>query len=114
MNIQELGVIAQENLPVKIIILNNSHLGMVRQWQELFFDQRYSFAQLKNPDFVKIAEGYAIAAQRVVEKRENLNAALDALLNAKEPYLLEVVWKNKKMFFQWFPLVLRLSEIRLS
>ncbi len=72
MNIQELGVIAQENLPVKIFILNNDYLGMVRQWQELFFEQRYSFTELKNPDFIKIAEGYGIQAQRV-ENRDQLD-----------------------------------------
>ncbi len=67
MNIQELGVIAQENLPVKIIILNNNYLGMVRQWQELFFEKRYSFTHLKNPDFVKIAEGYGIPVHEYTE-----------------------------------------------
>ena len=66
MNIQELGVISQEHLPVKIVILNNQYLGMVRQWQELFFESRYSSTEMHNPDFIKIAEGYGICARKVV------------------------------------------------
>ncbi|MFT3742265.1 MAG: biosynthetic-type acetolactate synthase large subunit [Gammaproteobacteria bacterium] len=113
MNIQELGVIAQENLPVKIVILNNSHLGMVRQWQELFFEERYSFVQLKNPDFVKIAEGYGIAGQRVSDGTE-LDAALETLLNYPGPYLLEIMVEMEENIFPMIPAGCGVGEIRLS
>ena len=70
MTIQELGTIMQENLNVKIIVLNNNFLGMVRQWQELFFNERYSNTIMKNPDFVAIAKAFGIAS-RAVDKRED-------------------------------------------
>ena len=70
MTIQELGIIFQHNVPVKIVVLNNDHLGMVRQWQELFFDKRYASTVMVNPDFVKIAEGYHIEAKRVSERKD--------------------------------------------
>lgn len=113
MNIQELGVLAQENLPVKIIILNNSHLGMVRQWQELFFAERYSFVELKNPDFIKIAEGYGISGRKV-ENREQLPTALDELLNIDKPYLLEVIVENQENIFPMIPSGAGVGDIRLS
>lgn len=113
MNIQELGVVAQENLPVKIIILNNGYLGMVRQWQELFFEERYSFTELKNPDFVKVAEGYAIPAQRVTE-RTHLREVLDVFLNAEGPYLLEVVVEQQENVFPMIPAGAGVADIRLS
>ncbi len=113
MNIQELGVIAQENLPVKMIILNNSHLGMVRQWQELFFEERYSFVQLKNPDFIKIAQGYDIEAQRV-DNNDALGNALAVMLNFDGPYLLEVVVEMEENIFPIIPTGCGVGEIRLS
>ena len=113
MNIQELGVIAQENLAVKIVILNNSHLGMVRQWQELFFSERYSFVQLKNPNFVKIAEGYDIKAHKVADS-DDLSAALDEMLNFDGPYLLEVVVEMEENIFPMVPSGCGVGEIRLS
>ncbi|HVV68240.1 MAG TPA: biosynthetic-type acetolactate synthase large subunit [Gammaproteobacteria bacterium] len=113
MNIQELGVISQENLPVKIIILNNGHLGMVRQWQELFFEQRYSFVQLKNPDFIKIAEGYAISGCRVKDSAE-FRSALDTMLNFDGPYLLEVVVEMEENIFPMVPSGCGVGEVRLS
>lgn len=113
MNIQELAVMAQENIPIKIVILNNSYLGMVRQWQELFFDARYSFTELKNPDFVKIAEGYSIQAQRV-EDREALDVAINDMLNAKVPYLLEIVVENQENVFPMIPTGTSVSDVRLS
>jgi len=112
MNIQELGVIAQENLPIKIIILNNGFLGMVRQWQELFFNQRYSFSQLKNPDFVKIAESYGIAAQKLSD-RKNLSQALDEMLDATGPYLLEVAVEEQENVFPMIPSGAGVSDVRL-
>ena len=113
MNIQELGVIAQENLPVKIIILNNGFLGMVRQWQELFFEKRYSFTELKNPDFIKIAEGYGIQGSRVIDKAE-LNKAILTMLEHDGPYLLEVVVEKQENVFPMIPAGAGVDEIRLE
>lgn len=113
MNIQELATIAQEGIPVKIVILNNGYLGMVRQWQELFFDKRYSFVQLQNPDFVSVAKGFFIDAKRV-EKREQLDAALDALVSASTPQLLEVVVKQEENVFPMVPTGASVDEVRLE
>ncbi len=98
MTIQELGTIAQHKLPLKMVLLNNSFLGMVRQWQDMFFDKRYSFTELANPEFTKVAEGYGIPGQRV-DKREDLEKAVDALLASEGPYLLEVkVMKEQNVY----------------
>jgi acetolactate synthase-1/2/3 large subunit len=113
MNLQELGVVAQENLPIKIVILNNSYLGMVRQWQELFFKQRYSFTELKNPDFIKIAEAYGITAQRV-EKRSELTSALNEMLSNDVPYLLEIVVEKQENVFPMVPSGCSVGEVRLD
>jgi len=113
MNIQELGTIMQEKLPVKIIILNNEHLGMVRQWQELFFDKRYSAVDMKNPDFIKIAEGYGIAGE-VVTEREALGGALDRLLDSKVCYLLDIRVRKDENVFPMVPSGASIADIRLS
>jgi acetolactate synthase-1/2/3 large subunit len=113
MNIQELSVITAEKLPIKIILLNNGYLGMVRQWQELFFNSRYSFTELKNPNFVKIAEGYGIQASRV-EKREQIEKAIDEMLNSKEAYLLEVIVEKQDNVFPMVPSGAAVDEVRLS
>jgi acetolactate synthase I/II/III large subunit len=113
MNIQELGVIAQEKLPVKMVILNNQYLGMVRQWQELFFDGRYSCTELHNPDFIKIAEGYGIRARKVTE-RAHLHEALDEMLAAEEAYLLEIVVEKQHKVFPMVPSGASVSDIRLK
>lgn len=98
MTIQELGTILQTNVAVKVIILNNEFLGMVRQWQQMFFDKRYSQTEMINPDFIKIASGYGLEAQRVT-KREELDSAIDKLLNAEAGYVLEVrVEKEDNVF----------------
>jgi acetolactate synthase-1/2/3 large subunit len=98
MNIQELGTIMQEKLAVKIIIFNNNFLGLVRQWQEMFFEKRYSFVNLVNPDFVQIAKGYNIAS-KAVTKRESLEKDIETLLNTKGSYLLDIhVAKEEKVF----------------
>jgi acetolactate synthase-1/2/3 large subunit len=89
MTIQELGTILHHKIPVKIILLNNTFLGMVRQWQDMFFNKRYASTELVNPDFVKIAEGYGIPARRVI-KRDDLKEALNELLSAQGPYILEI------------------------
>jgi len=91
MNVQELGTIKRKQLPVKIILLNNQRLGMVRQWQSLFFDGRYSETILDdNPDFVALAKAFAIDGQ-TISRKEDIEGALETLLQSKGPYLLEVV-----------------------
>jgi acetolactate synthase-1/2/3 large subunit len=102
MTIQELGTIMQYNVDVKIIILNNHFLGMVRQWQELFFEERYSETIMMNPDFVKIAEAYNIPAQKI-ERREDLDAAITEMLNHKGAYLLDVQVETKGMVYPMVP-----------
>ena len=89
MTIQELGTILHYNIPVKIIILNNGYLGMVRQWQDMFFKKRYASTELVNPDFVTIAAGYKIPAIKV-SKREDLKRSVEKLLAAEGPYLLDI------------------------
>jgi len=113
MNIQELATLAQDNIPVKAIILNNNYLGMVRQWQELFFDKRYSFVELKNPDFVAVAKGFFVDAKKV-DQRKDLSKALDELLDAKKPYVLEVVVKKEGNIFPMVPTGASVEEIRLE
>ena len=112
MNIQELAVLTQENLCVKIIILNNEYLGMVRQWQELFFEKRYSFTDLVNPDFIKIAEAYSIPALRVEDESE-LSNGLDALLKAETSFLLEVMVEKQGKVFPMVAAGTGVSDIRL-
>ena len=113
MNIQELGTIFQTKTPVKIVVLNNSFLGMVRQWQEMFFDKRYASTEMVNPDFVKIAAGYDIKANKV-EKRENLQAAIQEMVASKESYFLEVVIEKEGNVFPMVPTGAAVSECRLS
>jgi len=113
MNIQELGTIFQTKTPVKIVVLNNSFLGMVRQWQELFFDKRYASTEMVNPDFVKIAAGYDIKANKV-SKRENLQAAIQEMVASKESYFLEVVIEKEGNVFPMVPTGAAVSECRLS
>ena len=113
MNIQELATLAQEQIPVKIVLLNNNFLGMVRQWQELFFDKRYSFVDIKNPDFVAVAKGFYVDASKVSE-REKLSASLDALLQSKKPTLLEVVVRKEHNVFPMVPTGASVSEVRME
>lgn len=113
MTIQELGTIAQSGLPVKIIILNNNFLGMVRQWQQLFFDKRYSFVELQNPDFIKITEGFGIDAYQVSDRAE-LSGALDRLLASDKPQLLEIVVEKEENVFPMVPAGMAVSAIRLE
>jgi len=113
MTIQELGTIAQSGLAVKMIILNNNYLGMVRQWQQLFFDNRYSFVELKNPDFITIAKGFGIEGHTCSE-RENLSASLDTLLKSDKAYLLEVLVEKEENVFPMVPAGTSVSEIRLE
>ncbi len=113
MTIQELGTIAQNQIPLKIVILNNNFLGMVRQWQELFFEKRYSFTRLANPDFVMIAKGYGIKGQKV-DKRENLEKTVQEMLDHSGPYLLEVVVEKEDNVFPMVPAGASVSHIMLE
>ncbi|CAM3508802.1 biosynthetic-type acetolactate synthase large subunit [Zobellia roscoffensis] len=113
MTIQELGVIFQHNVPVKIVVLNNEHLGMVRQWQELFFDRRYASTVMTNPDFVKIAEGYSIEAKRV-STREDMKAAVKEMMASENPYFLEVKVEQEDNVFPMIPSGASVSEVRLK
>lgn len=113
MNIQELGTIFQYRVPVKIILLNNNFLGMVRQWQELFFDKRYSFTGMTNPDFGPIAQGNGIA-YRCVEKRDELEAAIQAMKEHPGAFLLEVRVEPEENVFPMVPAGAAVGEVRLE
>jgi acetolactate synthase-1/2/3 large subunit len=113
MNIQELGTIFQTQAAVKIVILNNDFLGMVRQWQQLFFDKRYASTEMVNPDFVKIAEGYFIDTKRVTE-REEMTAAVAEMMKSDRPYLLEVCVEKENNVFPMIPSGASVSDIRLE
>lgn len=113
MTIQELGTIFQTQIDVKILILNNEFLGMVRQWQDLFFDKRYSSTEMVNPDFQTIAKGYSIASNKVTE-REKLEAAVKEFVNHKGSYLLEVLVGKENNIFPMVPTGASVSEIRLD
>lgn len=113
MTLQELGTLKQCELNVKIIILNNNYLGMVRQWQQLFFDRRYSSVALQNPDFVKITEGFGIVARKVTERSE-LDAALREMLEYPSAYLLEVVVEKEENVFPMVPAGASVADVRLS
>lgn len=113
MTIQELGTIMQYDIDVKILILNNNFLGMVRQWQELFFDRRYSFTEMSNPDFVALARSYNIAADKVSE-RASLSDAVNKWLTTKGPSLLEVVVEKEGNVFPMVPSGSSVSDIRLE
>ncbi len=113
MTIQELGTIFQNKVPVKIVVLNNDHLGMVRQWQELFFESRYASTVMTNPDFVKIAEGYHITSKRVKE-RKDLKAAVTEMMASKDAYFLEVCVEKEDNVFPMIPSGASVSDIRLK
>jgi acetolactate synthase-1/2/3 large subunit len=113
MTIQELGTISQYKLPVKIILLNNQYLGMVRQWQELFYDKRYASTGLTNPDFGKIAEGFGVPAKKITE-RKDLDKALDDLLAQEGPGVLEIEVKQEGNIFPMVPAGASVSDIRLE
>jgi acetolactate synthase-1/2/3 large subunit len=112
MTIQELGTIMQEGLNVKIVILNNSFLGMVRQWQELFFNKRYSAVDLVNPDFVKISTAYGIPALEVRERAE-LKGAIKTMLETPGAFLLNVMVEKEQNVFPMMPVGKSVSEIKL-
>ncbi|WP_055443651.1 biosynthetic-type acetolactate synthase large subunit [Lacinutrix himadriensis] len=113
MTIQELGTIFQQKVPVKIVVLNNEFLGMVRQWQQLFFEKRYASTEMTNPDFVAIAKGYSIEAQKVT-KREELKDAVAKMINTDGPYFLEVCVEKEGNVFPMIPTGASVSEVRLE
>ena len=113
MTIQELGTIFQSEIAVKILVLNNNFLGMVRQWQQLFFDKRYSFTELVNPNFQLIAQGYGIHTQKT-EDRRDLDAALKTWLAYDGPSMLEVVVVQEENVFPMVPSGASVSDIRLE
>ncbi len=113
MTIQELGTIFQQKVAVKIVVLNNDFLGMVRQWQQLFFDKRYASTEMVNPNFVAIAEGYYIKARKVT-KREELAEAVAEMMASKEAYFLEVCVEKEGNVFPMVPSGASVSDIRLE
>lgn len=113
MNIQELGTIFQQKVPVKIVVLNNEFLGMVRQWQQLFFDKRYASTEMINPDFIAIAKGYYIDAQKVT-KRTDLKKAVAEMMASEGPYFLEVAVEKEDNVFPMIPSGASVSDVRLE
>jgi len=113
MTIQELGTIFQSKVPVKIVVLNNEFLGMVRQWQELFFDNRYASTVMVNPNFCAIAEGYYIKSKKVTQ-REDLDQAVAEMMASKDSFFLEVMVEKENNVFPMIPTGASVSDIRLS
>ena len=113
MTIQELGTIFQQKAAVKIVVLNNGFLGMVRQWQQLFFEKRYASTEMTNPNFVAIAEGYYIKAKKVT-KREELADAVAEMMASKEAYFLEVCVEQEDNVFPMIPSGASVSDVRLE
>ena len=113
MNIQELAVLKQEGVALKMVILNNGYLGMVRQWQELFFEKRYSFTKMLSPDFVAVAKGYGLDG-RSVSTRQELGSALDEMLASKEAFLLEIMVEQQENVFPMVPTGMSISDTKLS
>ena len=113
MTIQELGTIFQTGVPVKIVVLNNEFLGMVRQWQQLFFDKRYSSTEMVNPDFVAIANGYQIESERIT-KREDLKESIQKMIDSPKPFFMEVLVGKEDNVFPMIPTGESVSNMRLS
>ncbi len=113
MTIQELGTILQTKAAVKIVVLNNEFLGMVRQWQQLFFDKRYASTEMVNPDFIAIAKGYHLKANRVT-KREDLASSVQEMMQSEEAFFLEVCVEKEDNVFPMIPTGASVSDIRLE
>jgi acetolactate synthase-1/2/3 large subunit len=113
MTLQELGMCAQWNVGVKIVLLDNNYLGMVRQWQELFNERRYSSVALKNPDFVTIAKGFGVAG-KTIENTEELEASVAEMLAHEGPYLLHVRVAQEDNVFPMVPAGKGIAEVALS
>ena len=110
---QELGTIFQQKTAVKIVVLNNDFLGMVRQWQQLFFDRRYSSVALTNPDFVKISEGFGVPAKLVTQYSE-LESSVDEMFEHDGPFLLHIKVLKEENVFPMVPSGASVSDIRLE
>jgi acetolactate synthase-1/2/3 large subunit len=113
MTIQELGTINQTQAAVKIVLLNNKYLGMVRQWQQMFFEKRYSETYLLNPDFIRVAEGFGIKGKKVLE-RPQLASAVQEMLDFNGPYLLEVSIEKEDNVFPMVPTGASVSDVILE
>ena len=113
MTVQELGTIAQYHLPVKIILLNNNFLGMVRQWQELFFEKRYASTELINPNFQMISEGFGVPAKQISDRSE-LDSAINDILSVDGPFMLEVKVQKEGNIFPMVPAGATVSDMRLE
>lgn len=113
MTMQELGTMLQYKIPAKIVILNNNYLGMVRQWQDMFFDKRYASTELVNPDFVAISKAYGIPSKKVSE-REDLKKSLETMLAAKGPYVLEITIEKEANVFPMIAPGASVSEVTLN
>ena len=113
MNIQELAVLNKEGINLKIIVLNNGYLGMVRQWQELFFEERYAYTNISSPDFVKVAEAYGISGKRVVD-RADLEASIQEMLDSPHTFVLEVVVEQQENVSTMVPAGASISDTQLS
>ena len=113
MNIQELGTIMEQRLPVKMILLNNNYLGNVRQWQEMFFNHRYSFTPMRNPDYNMIAQAYGIPSRLVTERAE-LDAAIREMLDTPGAFLLHVIVENEENVMPMVPPGSSITEMVLE
>lgn len=113
MTIQELGTIMQYQIPVKILLLNNEFLGMVRQWQQLFFEKRYSFTEMQNPDFIALSAAYNIPAEKI-SKREDLKGGIERMLQSPGAYFLEVAVEKEDNVFPMVPTGAGVGEIILQ
>ena len=113
MTVQELGTILEYGVAVKIILLNNSFLGMVRQWQELFFDKRYSATPMINPDYVTLCKAYGIEAENVAD-RDSLDGAIRRMLDSDKAYLLNVNINPEGMVFPMVPAGGNITDILLN
>ena len=113
MTLQEMGVCSQHNVAVKILLLDNEHLGMVRQWQELFFERRYSAVELTNPDFIKIGEGFGVTGRKVTDASE-IDEAITEMLDFDGPYLLHVMVQKEENVFPMIASGKAVNEIVLE
>ncbi|MCL4157517.1 UNVERIFIED_CONTAM: hypothetical protein GTU68_051078, partial [Idotea baltica] len=113
MTIQELGVCSQWDVQVKIVLLDNNYLGMVRQWQELFFEKRYSFVELENPDFIKVAEGFGVKG-KVISDPKDLESSIAEMLAYDGPYLLHVRVEKEENIFPMISTGQAVHEISLG
>jgi acetolactate synthase-1/2/3 large subunit len=110
MNIQELATVAHNRIPVKVAVLNNMFLGMVRQWQELFYDRRYSYTELSPVDFVKVAEAYGVDGMRV-DSPDGVREALKAAIDTDGPFVLDFRIEREENVFPMVPAGAAINEM---